>query len=329
MTEVCRSLLRAVKTPGFSPQALNELFDGEKVSHLLGFDRNQFTQIRRETARKFSFSGVQDKIPLALEGNRLVSPGEGRGGYLLKPIPLIDGFQQLEDVPANEHLTMQIARQVFGIETAKNALLLFSDDKPVYLTRRFDISPATSNKLRQEDFCQLGERSEQTHGKNFKYDSSYEEAADLIRRYCSSAPVQLTRYFKLVTFCYLIGNGDAHLKNFSLIETSDGDFVLSEAYDLLATSLHSPHETRMALDLFVDHETEFFKVNGFYGRPDFIEFAKRIGVPDLLAVNFLSQIDGKISHVEEMIRHSFLSAEGKKKYLGIFKDRLLSMKPII
>jgi serine/threonine-protein kinase HipA len=57
-------------------------------------------------------------------------------------------------MPANEHLTMQIAAQVFGIETAENALVFFKDGTPAYITTRFDTLP-NGSKLAQKDFLPL------------------------------------------------------------------------------------------------------------------------------------------------------------------------------
>jgi len=71
-----------------------------------------------------SISGVQEKFSVSLEKNklRLISDGE-RGKYILKPIP--NSGRKPDQMPANEHVTMQIARQVYGIETAENALIFF------------------------------------------------------------------------------------------------------------------------------------------------------------------------------------------------------------
>ncbi|MCK5781579.1 MAG: HipA domain-containing protein, partial [Flavobacteriales bacterium] len=114
-----------------------------------------------------SISGVQEKFSIIQYKNklRLTEDGE-RGGFILKPIPSFG--KKYDQIPANEHLTMQIAKQVFGIETAENALIFFQDDSPSYITRRFDINDDGS-KLGQEDFASLAGRTPQTHGENYKY----------------------------------------------------------------------------------------------------------------------------------------------------------------
>src|SRR5262249_17336171 len=156
---------------------------------------------------RMSISGIQTKIPLALHAGRLEMVESG-GQYLLKPRPH-GAFQRLDMAPINEHLTMQIARQVFKIEVAENALVAFEDGERAYLVRRFDMQ-GDGRRLLQEDFAQIAARSEETHGDNYKYDFSYEEIAQLIRRHVATYKVDLERYFTLVAFNYLVNNGDAH-----------------------------------------------------------------------------------------------------------------------
>src|SRR5258708_25799324 len=125
-------------------------------------------------------------MSLALADRRLEMTETG-GQYMLKPIPEGE-YQNLDAVPINEHLTMQIARQMFGISVAENALVFFADGEPAYLVRRFDVQDDGSRSL-QEDFAQLATRSEETHGKNYKCDFSYEEIAGLIRKHVAAYPV--------------------------------------------------------------------------------------------------------------------------------------------
>lgn len=64
--------------------------------------------------------------------------------------------------------------------------------------------------------------------------------------------IELEKIFRLILFNYIFSNGDAHVKNFSAIQTDEGDHVITPAYDLLCTRIHSPGETDMALTLFKD-----------------------------------------------------------------------------
>lgn len=83
-------------------------------------------------------------------------------------------------MPANEHLTMQIARQVFNIETAENALIFFSNGDPAYITKRFDVKEDGSKRA-QEDFASLAKRTPQTHGEHYKYLGNYYELFELLK----------------------------------------------------------------------------------------------------------------------------------------------------
>lgn len=119
-------------------------------------------------------SGVQEKLSYLLKNNLLSLTQEGeQGTYILKPIPR--DLKKVDQVPANEHLTMQIARQVYGINTAANALIFFNDGVPAYITKRLDIKD-DSSKWSKEDFASLAGKTRDNAGSNFKYTYSYEEA---------------------------------------------------------------------------------------------------------------------------------------------------------
>jgi serine/threonine-protein kinase HipA len=141
------------------------MFNGR--TPVLNLEKKEFETFRYDFIDHFSISGVQDKISLKLDKNYLV-PTDKQGEFILKPVPVQPVPEFQNDIPANEHLTMQIARQVFKIDTAENALISFKDGEPAYITKRFDIRDG--NKIRQEDFCQLGGRSPEENGTQFKYE---------------------------------------------------------------------------------------------------------------------------------------------------------------
>lgn len=229
--------------PGFqtySRAALVRVFNGRKVSHLLPYELPasdaSMEELFNETRKRISISGVQEKFSVLLEKNklRLIKEGE-RGGYILKPIPA--GGRRSDQMPANEHLTMQIARQVYHIETAENALIFFRNGAPAYITKRFDVDE-NGKKRGQEDFASLAGRTPQTHGEHYKYLGNYLQLFHLMQTYVPAYPVEAPKLLKLLMFNYLFSNGDAHFKNFSLLETPMGDYRLSPAYDLLNSRIH-------------------------------------------------------------------------------------------
>lgn len=274
-----------------------------------------------EKTRRSSISGVQEKVQLKKKrgGYEVVSSG---GDSILKPVPRNTMAKFARDIPANEHLTMQLASRLFGIRAAENELVMLADGEYAYLTRRFDRRDGLP--IRQEDFCQLSGRSEDTHGSNYKYDASYEELAELVRRFCPSSAVENPKIFTIILFNYVFSNGDAHLKNFSLFQSPQGDYILTPAYDLLNTAVHFPNEpTATGLDFFVDgHFTPQYEVLGFYSSIDFVELGACYGVSESFVRRLIDAYRAKEDEVERRVAASYLSDEVKVLYLNGFKDRL-------
>jgi len=295
------------------------LFDNQKIDFVLDFDKQAFLSKSIELSTSLSISGVQDKISLKIENSKLV-PTSKHGTYILKPIPLLEYGEIIEDVAKNEHFTMQLASQIFNIETANNGLISFSNGELAYLVKRFD--RVDGRKIRQEDFCSLAGYTKDTHGKNYKYDYSYEQIGKLIKLYLPTYKIETVKFFKLVLFNYLIGNGDAHLKNFSVTQRKTKEYGLSPAYDLLSSSIHLPYEARTALELFEEYESPSFEANGFYAYDDFTVFAKKLDIPQKIAKNIIKTFLSKEKIAIELLEKSFLSSEAKRRYKSLFLDRI-------
>jgi serine/threonine-protein kinase HipA len=319
----CMSTLRDTPNEGFIAPAAHQLAGGNrKFPYQLTFNRMDVVEFRVQAAGHMSISGIQDKISLKLVRGRL-EPTERGGEYILKPVPTADIPRFKDDVPANEHVTMQIAAQVFGIATPPNAVIRFADGELAYIVKRFD--RRNNKKIGQEDFCQLSDRSEETAGRNYKYDGTYEEAGRILKQYCKAYPIEIEKLFTRIVFNYVFSNGDAHLKNFSLLRSSFGDYVLTPAYDLLCTSLHFPNEARTALDVFDTFETESFRKNAFYSRPDFLKLAELYGINPSRTGNILRRLAAGQANAADLINRSFLSANAKHDVLDRLRDRLQAM----
>ncbi len=309
----------------YSPGCLRKLFSGKKVNHVLPYDppqqSDEVAEQFMENRKRISISGVQEKLSFLLEKNRLRLTNEGeQGTYILKPIPV--DLKKVDQVPANEHLTMQIAKQVYGLRTAENALIFFKNGLPAYITKRFDVKEE-GGKWGKEDFATLAGKTKDIAGANFKYDYSYEEVGMLIQEYVSAWKVEIEKYFSLVVFNFLFSNGDAHLKNFSLMESSKGDYLLSPAYDLVNTRLHVD-DADFALDkgLFADsYQSEECKKSGHPSKNDFIELAKRIGIAEGRVEKLLQPFLEKQPFVETLVNRSFLSDANRRGYFLMYNTR--------
>ena len=294
------------------------MFGGRKIHHILSFNlpnqKHEMADALHENHQKISISGVQVKFLAILDKNRLRLIHEGeKGTYILKLIPNMG--KNAEQMPANEHLTMQIARQVFGIETAENALIFFPDGKPAYITKRFDITE-NGKKLAEEEFASLAGMSPETHGENYKYLGSYLDLFDLMKTYLPAWRVEIKKLFQLILFNYLFSNGDAHLKNFSILETPQGDFRLSPAYDLLNTRIHID-DSDFALEhgLLPPHLAKGKIMDQFR------ILAKEAGLSEKQSEQVFSNLLSKSSKVETMVDSSFLEEKAKRNYLQAYQTR--------
>ncbi|MBR1449240.1 MAG: HipA domain-containing protein [Prevotella sp.] len=315
----------------YSPTARNLLFDGRSVSHLLDFDSPNNDSANNESYLKnigrISLSGVQPKASLVVNAeNKLAKPAENeRGTYILKPAPSSYVLLERKYCPANEHLTMQLASQVYHIETAANALCFFRDGEVAYLCRRFDVGP-NGTKFQQEDFASLSGLTDANGGSDFKYSNlSYEECAAIIRKYVKAAPVDILKFFRMIIFNYLTLNDDAHLKNFSLINRGNGEYRLSPAYDLINTSLHLRMPRIFALDKGLFKEGMQLSDTKTVGREDFEEFGRRIGLSEKIVKRELDAFAAEQPLAKNLIDRSFLSESLKRSYWLSYNYRRVTL----
>ena len=318
----------------YSPAALKQLFDGLPVSHVLDFDspnnENADNEAYLKNVGRISLSGVQPKASLVVNSNhQLVKPSENeRGTYILKPAPTSYALFNRDYCPANEHLTMQLASQVYHIETAANGLCFFRDGETAYLCRRFDVG-ADGQKYQQEDFASLAGLTNVNGGSDFKYSNlSYEECADIIRRYVKAAPSEILRFFRRIVFNYITLNDDAHLKNFSLINRGDGEYHLAPAYDFINTSLHLAQPRIFALDKGLFKEGMQMSDVKTVSRKDFEEFGRRIGLAPRLVKRELDAFATEYPLAKALIDRSFFSDSLKRSYWLSYKYRRSTLSAV-
>ena len=303
----------------YSRTCHKRVFNGSKVNHVLPYASLQSNHNSEdsfeENATRMSISGVQEKFSIIQLKNKIRLTKEGeQGTHILKPIP--SGSNNADQMPANEHLTMQIARQVFGIETAENALIFFGNGDPAYITKRFDVVPG-GPKLAQEDFASLAGKSPQTHGTVYKYLGSYWDLFELMRENLPSYKVESIKLFKLLVFNYLFSNGDAHLKNFSIIETPQGDFKLSPAYDLLNSRIHIDDK-----DFALDEGLIPVRMGQGNVAKQFRLLAEHAGIPEKQTNAIMALMVSKTEQVTNLIGASFLKDRIKRSYLQTYQLKL-------
>lgn len=310
----------------YSPVALRRLFDGKKVSPFMDllYDDDQSSEEVVDNVKRISISGVQEKLSaIVIKGKISLTPAGEQGRYIIKPAPNNKTLRFRQFIPANEHLTMQIARQVFDIQTAENGLIFFMDGNPAYITKRFDIS-VDGTKIKQEDFASIIGKSSLTHGDYYKYTGSYEDIALHIKKHVAAWKAETVKFFRLVVFNYLFCNSDAHLKNFSLQQTPDGDYILSPAYDLMNASLHiddSDFALEHGLSEHFD-KSDIYSRTGHPCREDFESFGMMIGLNELQIKKVITPFLESKEAVYSLIENSFLDDRLKRMYKRSYEQRI-------
>jgi serine/threonine-protein kinase HipA len=307
----------------YSRACLSKVFKGRKVNHILLYDspasNSETEELFDDNRKRMSISGVQEKFSVLLDKNklRLINEGE-QGEYILKPIPTAG--KRPECMPANEHLTMQIAKQVYGIEAAENALIFFKNGSPAYITKRFDLKE-NGSKLAQEDFASLSGRTPQTHGEHYKYSGNYLELFEIMKKFVPAYQVETPKLLKVLIFNYLFSNGDAHFKNFSLIETSMGDFKLSPAYDLLNSRIHIEDRDFALEDGLLPKNMAQGKVIS-----QFRVLSEKAGINEKVYDEILNAMLNKTDLVEKLTFSSFLDEKTQRNYFQSYQTRLNKLK---
>ncbi len=288
----------------YSLEGLKKISTRLKALELLPLTAEEQRKEAVLMAEKMSVQGVQSKLSAVLNISKNCFEIVGGGGaFILKPQS--DLFDHL---PENEDLTMKLAKEI-GIETPLHGLVYSKDMTLTYFIKRFDRAPK-GKKISVEDFAQLMEELRTT-----KYDSTMERVVWCIDKFTTFPVIEKSKFFILTLFCYLTGNEDMHLKNFSLI--TKGQIIgLSPAYDLLNTSiaLKNPKE-----ELALPIRGKKNKLN----REDLlVYFAKeRLGLPEKIIQSSLNRFIKAKPIWMNWIINSFLTQDEKTRYITLLEER--------
>lgn len=217
----------------FHTKCSRKMFE-EPVAPSLQYSEENIEEIAKQVIQsQTTVTGVQPKLSLHItNGDNQNDPKRFTivglwGGYILKPPSLY--YPQLPEV---EDVTMHLA-EIAKIAVVPHSLIRMKSGSLAYITRRID--RVKKAKLLMEDMCQLTGRMTED-----KYHGSYEQIAKAIQKYSANPGLDVINFFELVLFSFLTGNSDMHLKNFSLIKTPEIGYMLTPAYDLVATVLVNP-----------------------------------------------------------------------------------------
>lgn len=304
--QICLQPLRAGEISSHSA-CCKKLF-GSTQPPALPYTWGQLNEMAEQVIRQHvTVPGVQPKLSMHLErigrscASRLTLVGLA-GDYILKP-----PVAQYPEMPELEHLTLCMARSL-GLETEECGLISMEDGRRAFITRRMDRTPGGA-KLHMEDMCQLTDRMTEQ-----KYRGSMEQVGRAVLQVCTNPLFDALRLFELTLFCFLTGNADMHLKNFSVLYAPDQEIRLAPAYDLLPTVLLLPEDRdEMALTL-----------NGRKRRlaaDDFMRFGAALHLTDRQMENALSKLKVRLDAGLALIDRSLCSAKKKKQYRALVLER--------
>ncbi len=249
---------------------------------------------------RLSISGVQPKLSLRLDktSKELVIAPAG-GEYIFKP-----QTPAFPHIPENENCCMDIA-EAFGIEVPPHCLLTLKGGTLGYIVKRFDRQG--EEKIHQEDFYQILEKTD-------KYLGSLEQIGKKLKEISVVPGLDVQLFFERIVLNFILGNGDAHFKNFSVSHRPDG-VRLSPAYDIVSSKLVLPKEEDSALTLNG-------KKNSIT-RNDFDAFAGNLKIPQKIRYE---KFAGKAGLIKQFIQSSQLPPDFKSRFIEIVLSRYERLK---
>ena len=225
--------------------ALDTLLDrsamprGERLAELLAWDgaEDLFSQLVDKYILRAGISGIQPKVLVPED-----MASDPKATLLMPELIVKAGREDFPGLAINEFLCMDAARRA-GMPVPE---FFLSDNHKLFVMRRFDRGEH-QQPLGFEDMAVLT-----GVGTEDKYNASYEKIARAIRLFCAPEQVQssLRQFFDIVALSCMVGNGDAHLKNFGLLyaDPLGADATLSPAYDIVNTTAYIPEDS-LALTL--------------------------------------------------------------------------------
>ena len=268
--------------------------------------------VANDNVSKFSLAGVQMKFSMSKKDGRFnVSNSNEMGNWIIKTPSTKHPF-----VPYNEYTAMRLA-ELAGVDIPEIQLVLVSqldnlpairlpDEDYAFAIKRFDRienETAISERVHMEDFAQvLAKYAHEKYGS-----ANYRQIGEVIYKYSKEGLIDIKKYIKRLLVNILLANGDAHLKNWSLIFQDKVNPRLSPAYDILTTSVYVNNEKEFALNLA--KTKNWFEVS----KEHFHYLGNKLGVPEkLIELSLNETIDQARSLWPHALKELPMHAEHKK-----------------
>lgn len=320
MTSVCLGCFKPMEGEShFHPSCCRRLFGTGKPPEI-PYRREEIAVMAARVVRaSVTVPGVQPKLSMEIAGKmgreekgRFTLIGAGMEGRFILKLPV----GEYPFLPENEALTMVMANAA-GIMTVPFGLLPMKSGERAFVCRRVDRTVDDRRRgfipmvRHMEDMAQLtGKLTEQ------KYLGSMEQVGRKIREFSSTPGFDLTRFLDLTLFIFLTGNGDMHLKNFSLLRLQDGSITFAPAYDLLST--------RLVITERQDPDDLALTLNGKRRKlrlGDFKIFARTLGLTEKQFSNAFARLAGKLPVMAGFLEAELLPPSMGEAYRDILSSR--------
>lgn len=268
-----------------------ELLDDET---LYGFIKNINVRplLKAKKELRLSLAGAQEKLPLVYFDKKYYLPkSDAPSTHIVKP----SGDGELSTLSINEFVCMKLA-QSCGLNVP-NVELKTINNTTFLLEERYDriVNKKSIKRLHQEDFCQaLGIMSDRKYQNDNGPDIA--KIYSLIQKECTIPLLDTKEFLKYVIFNFIIGNCDAHGKNYSLLYEK-GSSKLSPIYDAICTLVYPSLTKKMSMK--IGKHYEILKVT----KQDFVELATSINLKSSIVLKMLDETITNITNGFDKIRN--------------------------
>lgn len=250
--------------------------------------------------KRLSLAGAQDKTAVVTIKNEIAIPDDTiPSTHILKPA--IQGFVETIE---NEYICLKSAEKI-GISIPKIEIGKANNTK-YFLIERYDreIKDGKIKRIHQEDFCQASNIPSA-----YKYQSEggvdFKRCIEILKSTTKPA-VAIKQFVEMMIFNYLIGNNDAHGKNFSILHYDDDTTAFAPAYDILCTSVYPELSQKMAMKI-----GGYYESDKIYPR-HFERMAKDIGISYTQIKKILKNQCEILPDIVKEVSETFENSVGEK-----------------
>lgn len=258
--------------------------------------------------KRLSLAGAQDKTAVILKNKKVAIPDDNvPSTHILKP-----AIVGLNETIENEYICLKVAEKL-GIKIP-NVRMGKANDTEYFLIERYDreIKSGKIKRIHQEDFCQASNIPSA-----YKYQSEggvdFKRCVEILKKTTRPA-VSIKQFVELMIFNYLIGNNDAHGKNFSILHYDNGETMFAPAYDILCTSVYPELSSKMAMKIGGYYESE-----KIYPR-HFERMAKDIGISYTQVKKIIKNQCETLPDIVKEVSNSFDNNIGKDIFKIVAKN---------